>query len=76
MKVFVVEELDKFNETSIIGVADSLEKANGLYIEYYGNHKILNKRDIRDSGIEYEYHIECDEDRYYVIIKSFTLNKL
>lgn len=44
--------IDKSKKT-VIGVATSVEKAEELINEYYGETKELYKLDIRDSSLEY-----------------------
>ena len=82
--VIVIHEKDcSDNEESIIGVVNSKENADSFIVNYYGNSlgRLIGVRDIRDSGIEYEYHYEINglvsEDTTVIItLMSFTLNAL
>ena len=46
------------SKSTIIGVADSIENAEKMILEYYGKYKEINCIDVRDSGIEYIKYIE------------------
>ena len=86
MVIFVLTEKDLADEEiSVIGVADSVENAQKVMDKYYGEYKLLNYRDIRDSGIEWEKTIEIeykypkhksDFCKYEVTLQWLELNKL
>jgi hypothetical protein len=59
--VIVIHELDlEDNETSVIGVASSKESAENIISSYYGKHRVVSKRDIRDSMLEYSKVLEVE----------------
>lgn len=83
MNILVIHELDySDNETSVIGVADSVEKANKLIEEFYGEFEEIS---FTYYGID---NIECDKvidvfdvdyERTYTYklsLEWFTLNTL
>jgi hypothetical protein len=82
--ILVIHEKDLTdNEESIIGVADSKDNAEDMINQYYGKPKLLNVRDIRDSGIEYVYrymtngleHI-CGPYEVEITLMGFNLNEI
>jgi hypothetical protein len=83
MNILVIHELDYSDDkTSVIGVADSVEKANKLIDEYYGEFKQISYTDIRDSNLEYDkvidvFDVEYERTYTYKLsLEWFTLNEL
>lgn len=76
MNVVVAEAFDADNESVIIGVAENIGRAKDLVDEYFGKYELISMQDVRDSGIEYIYTIETKKERYKVVLRHFTLNKL
>lgn len=80
--VYVIHEKDlDDNETSVIGVVSSVEKADKLIQEYYGEFKEISFRDIRDSSLEYSKVIEVDFNgidigRYELTVEYFNIDRL
>lgn len=81
--ILVIHELDlSDNEETIIGVASCKEEAEEMIKTYYGSDlgELLGFRDVRDSGIEYEYRylINGCSANYKVVITlmSFELDKI
>jgi hypothetical protein len=80
--VLVIHETDHTNnEHSVIGVADSVETAQQLINKYYGEHREIFFRDIRDSSLEWEKVLELSDhlgEPYQVTIclEWFTINDL
>jgi len=66
--VIVIHERDLEDRSdSVIGVADSIDKAELVIEKYYGigQFKEISFRDIRDSSLEYSKIIEVnDNDRF------------
>ena len=59
MNVIVIHEHDSQDgEQIVIGVASSIERAEGLIKDYYGEFKEVEFRDIRDSNLEYSKTLE------------------
>ena len=57
--VIVIHELDlEDNETSVISAASSKESAESVISNHYGRHRVVSKRDIRDSMLEYSKVLE------------------
>lgn len=81
MKLIVIHEKDLDDkEQSVIGVADSIENAEKLISEYYGDYKEINYIDIRDSSLEYSKVLEVLSSfgvpyRVEVCLEWFQLNK-
>ena len=81
MKMLLViheKDLDD-KEQIVIGVADSVENAEKIINEYYGEHKEISYKDIRDSNLEYSKVLEVKgafEEPYRVKIwlEWFQLN--
>lgn len=78
--LLVIHEKDLDDkEQIVIGVADSVENAEKIINEYYGEHKEINYKDIRDSNLEYSKVLEVKgafEEPYQVEIwlEWFQLN--
>lgn len=81
MKMLLViheKDLDD-NEQIVVGVADSVENAENIINEYYGEHKEISYKDISDSNLEYSKMLEVKgafEEPYQVEIwlEWFQLN--
>lgn len=76
MNVVVAEAFDADDKSVIVGVAESVGRAKDLVDEYFGDYKLISIQDVRDSGIEYIYTIETKKERYKIVLRHFTLNKL
>lgn len=82
MEILVIYEEDlKDNEVIVIGLADSIEMAEQLIKNYYGDFKEISKTDIRDSSLEYSKILEpcCFNDKPYrveITLQWFTLNTI
>ena len=81
MKVLLVIHEKDLNdkEQIVIGVADSVENAEKIINEYYGEYKEISYNDIRDSNLEYSKVLEVKgafEEPYRVEIwlEWFQLN--
>ncbi len=79
--ILVIHELDlSDNEETIIGVVSSKEKAEAAIRTYYGYGlgELLNFRDVRDSGVEYEYTYRIKDNttsyRVRITLMSFELD--
>ena len=84
MKVIVIIEIDRtYNEETVIGVADSIENAEKLISEYYGDYTEVSRNDIKNSSIEYIKVIDVDvvedgisiQNTYSLVLEWFTLNE-
>jgi hypothetical protein len=79
--VIVIHEKDlSDNESIVIGVADSVENAEKVIKEYYGEFKEIELTHEGDSNIEYIKVIEVkypnDEVcKYQIMLEWFELNK-
>lgn len=81
MEILVITEEDlEDKESSVIGVAHSVDEAKCLIEEYYGYSKTDSYRDIQDSGLEFEMTLTVKDDlgtqKYKVWTEWHTLNKL
>jgi hypothetical protein len=82
MNIIVIHEKDFSDEEQIvIGVCDSVKKAEGLIKEYYGEFKELTYHDIRDSDLEYCKSIEVlghmgDPHVVQITLEWFKLNEV
>lgn len=81
MEIYIITQIDSDDsEQTIIGVADSVEKANEMINEYYGDFKEITYDDVRDSGIEYAKTIEVinadDPYKVGIILETFNLNEI
>lgn len=57
--LLVIHEKDLDDkEQIVVGVSDSVENAEKIINEYYGEHKELSYNDIRDSNLEYSKVLE------------------
>jgi hypothetical protein len=81
-QVLVIHEKDFEDfEQIVIGVADSVESAERMIREYYGDYKELSYRDIRDSDIEYSKRLEVKDhlDKPYMVeihLQWFSVNEI
>lgn len=83
--IYVLIEQDlKDNEIIVIGVSDSVENANLVFHNYYGDFEVINYNDIRDSGLVWEKTIKVEYKypkrktefiNYKVTLQWFELNK-
>jgi len=85
MNILVIYERDhEDDEKIVIGVAESVEIAEKMIKEYYGeeNYTEISKTDIRDSSLEYSKVLELNHvyllNTYKVTItlEWFKLNEL
>ena len=82
MDVIVIHEEDqKDNESIVIGVVDSVENANKMIGEYYGDYIELSFNDIRDSNLEYSKVLRVngwglDPYNVKVTLEWFNINEL
>ena len=82
VNTLVIHELDlDDDENSVIGIADSVENAEKIINEYYGEYKQISYTDIRDSNLEYSKILEVKgafNDTYEVEVwlEWFELNKV
>ena len=78
--LLVIHEKDLDDkEQIVVGVANSVENAEKIINEYYGEHKEISHNDIRESNLEYSKVLEvkgCFEEPYKVEIwlELFELN--
>jgi non-homologous end joining protein Ku len=86
MNLLVIHEKDHDDDEEIvIGVAESVEMAEDMIKEYYGEGKYIeiSKQDIRDSSLEYSKILEIKgitdifhNHRVTITLQWFQLNKL
>lgn len=77
MNLIVIEEVDKNNKSTIIGVCEhDMIKADLMLLEYSPDYHVLDVKDVRENGIEYIYKIEVDKEIYTIIFRYFELNQL
>lgn len=80
--LIVIQEIDLDDlEQIVIGVADSVENAEKLINEYYGEHNVVSCEDIRDGNIECLKTLEVNgiNDELYKVkiwLELFQLNEL
>ena len=74
--LIVIEEIDENNESTIIGVSDSVDKSVKMMQYYYGDYDLIKETYVRDSGIEYVYKIKVDNDICTVVLRYFNLNMI
>lgn len=80
--VLVIHEKDLDDqEESVVGVATSIEEAEKLIDEYYGDYREISFRDIQAANLEYSKIIELDyspkSERTYqckITLQWFELN--
>jgi len=78
--ILVIHETDLDDKEQIVmGVADSIENAELLIKEYYGEYKEISYNDIRDSNLEYSKVLEVKDafDKPYkveICLEWFELN--
>ena len=59
--LLVIHEKDFDNKGRIVvGVADSIENAEKIINDYYGEYKEISYKDIRDSNLEYSKVLELE----------------
>ena len=81
MELYVIESTDgEDHETFVIGVASDMKNARRMIEEYYGKHKVIEERDIRDSGIELTMRVEWRDQENYIIdsivVRDMILNDI
>lgn len=88
MNLLVIHEdtltAEKDHEHIIIGVAESIEMAEDMIKEYYGEgqYEEISKTDIRDSNLEYSKVLRIlawpghDEYHVQITLEWFKLNEL
>lgn len=80
--LLVIHEIDLTDdESTVIGIADSIGIAENMIGEYYGNYKQIHYRDIRDSNLEYSKILEVAgaKNEFYrvkITLEWFELNKI
>ena len=52
MNLIIIEEIDKDEKSTIIGVAENMQYAKEMLHDYNGKYKLLGVEDVRESGIE------------------------
>lgn len=76
-EIFTIEEYDDNDcHLGIIGVCDSTEECEKMCREYFAEYEIVDTRDIRDSGIEYEQIIQTTIGRAKILVRYFNINQL
>jgi hypothetical protein len=79
--ILVIRERDlEDRELTIIGVADSVENAEKVIKEYYGDYEVIGFRNIQDSNMEYCKTLEVEgiqgkSHRVDVTLEWFELNR-
>lgn len=82
MDLIIIHEEDMTdNEMSVIGVAETPQKAEEMILGYYGSFETKSYRDIRDSNLEYEKILEVldHENKPYevkIVLEWSTLNSI
>ena len=76
MNLIVIEEIDKDEKSTIIGVAENMDYAKEMLHDYNGKYKLLGVEDVRESGIEYVYNIEVDKEELTIVFRDFNLNSI
>jgi hypothetical protein len=80
MELLIVHEKDlQDKEEDVIGVVDSIENAESIIKQYYGEFTEISKKDIRDSTLEYSkvLKVKSFDDSFYeveITLQWFTLN--
>ena len=62
----------------VIGVADSKQSWEAMINKHYGSDVINTAKvqDVRDSGIEYIYTFDDEEEEQEITIENYQLNEL
>ena len=76
MDLIVLEEIDKNNISTFIGVAETLDVANAMLQNYCGTYKLVDNRYVGESGLECVYEIEVDNEIYTIVFRCFQLNSI
>lgn len=82
MEVLVIHEIDlDDNEKTVVGVAESVQQAEAITKDYYGEFKPVSYQDIRDSSIEYIKVLEVKDHtgkpyQVEICLEWFTLNQV
>jgi len=84
MKLIIIHVTDHDDdEKFVIGVADSVEKAEEMIEEYFGkgNYKVLKRKDIRCGMLESSQKIEVlyediESSTYTVVLEWSILNEI
>lgn len=81
MEAYVIRECDYvYNTVDIIGVTDSISKAQALIEEYYKDDEVTVKEfvDVRDSLIEFTtiLHLKSIDQNLEIVVTSHNLNEL
>jgi hypothetical protein len=80
--VIVIHEKDLSDgEEIVIGVCSSIEGADRLIKEYYGDFTEISFTDIRDSDLEYSkviqaYSYDDTINRFEILLQLFTIDSL
>jgi hypothetical protein len=80
MNVVVIHEKDYDDKIdTVIGVADSVENAEKVIRDYYGEFEVTKYTDIRDSGLEYQKVLKVEglNGKHYLVeicLQWFELN--
>lgn len=76
-EIFTIEEYSNTDEhIGIVGVCDSLEECEKMSRQYFSEYEILETRDVRDSGIEYEQVISTKIGLGKILVRYFNINQL
>lgn len=78
--VIYQKDLNKEN-TTVIGIADTVTIAESMINEHFGSYKVISHRDIRDSSLEYSkvLKVEAHNGTSYLVeiwLEWFTVNSL
>jgi len=80
MNVIVIHESDlRENEQSVIGVADSVWRAEMIMEKYYGSYKEIERDNIQDFNMEYVAIIEVPDHtgklyKVKILLEWFEVN--
>lgn len=79
-RVIVIHEMNKDdNDTTVIGVASSREKALEIIKEYYGEQVMTDFRDVRENNIDFACRVTVEGKlggKYDVIGEDFVIDSL
>jgi len=77
----ITEYCYDFEQTTVIGVCDSIKQTEKMIKSYYETFKEVTREDVQDSGLEYKLKLRVSHKKTssYVVdvfVNSYMLNQL
>jgi len=74
--IYVIEEIDQDQGHCVIGVSDTVENAESMIKEFFGELEILKAQSIEENGIEFIWDVKFEGEVSQVVVRYFELNEI